>query len=91
MAYVPQQSDIRLLKQSIRELYARVQLLDKETFKVIGSLDGDIVEDSYSFDADSDIRSTYKLTLHPTKGTFDISGNSKIWYNKYAKLFVGLS
>ena len=90
MAYVPQQSDIRLLKQSIRELYARVQLLDKETFKVIGSLDGDIVEDSYSFDADSDIRSTYKLTLHPTKGTFDISGNSKIWYNKYAKLFVGI-
>jgi hypothetical protein len=90
MSYIPQESDILLLEQSVRRLYGKVQLIDKDTLKAVGELDGDIESDSYSFDADSDIRATYKMTIHPTSGTFDVSGNSKIWYNKYAKLSVGI-
>ena len=89
MAYIPQQSDIDILRQGKRVTYSKIELLNK-SFKVIDSLEGELVEDSYSIDADSDIRRTYNLTLAIKNSSFLVGSDKKIWFDKYIKVYIGL-
>jgi len=90
MAYIPQQTDLQILNQSDRRVYSKIELLSKSTFKVLERLDGELLDDDYSVDADSDIRTTYNLRLYIKNSTFTISSNNKIWLDKYIKVYIGL-
>lgn len=89
MPYNPQQSDIELLKQSKRVVYSKIELLDK-TFKTVGEIDGETIEDSYSIDAESDIRITYNLKLIIKNSSLLIGNDKKIWFDKYIRIYTGL-
>lgn len=91
MSYIPQQSDLQLLKQSDRSgVKSKIELLSKSNLKVIEQLEGELIEDDYSLDADSDIRATYNLNLIIKDSTFTISRSNKIWLDKYIKVYIGL-
>ena len=90
MAYVPQQTDLQILNQSDRRVYSKIELLNKSTFKVSERLDGELVDDDYSIDADSDIRTTYNLKIFIKNSTFTINNSNKIWLDKYIKVYIGL-
>ena len=62
MAYIVEQRDIEILRQSSRNLYLKLELLNHD-FKVIDSLEGNLISDSLSIDAESDIRRTYSCEL----------------------------
>jgi len=91
MAYIPQQSDFQILNQSDRNgVKSKIELLNKSTFKVLERLECELIQDDYSMDAESDIRITYNLTLVVKDSSFTISSNSKIWIDKYIKVYIGL-
>lgn len=91
MSYIPQQSDLQILKQSDRSgVKSKIELLSKSNLKVIEQLEGELIEDDYSLDADSDIRATYNLKLVIKDSTFTISRSNKIWLDKYIKVYIGL-
>ena len=58
MSYTPTQDDIALLRQRTKELYTRINLLNKE-FKTIDSLEGVVTDGSYTVSSSSDIRRTF--------------------------------
>ena len=89
MNYIPQQSDIDILNQSSRNVYAKIELLNK-SFKALERLEGEVIDDSYSVNADSDIRRTYNLTLFVKDSTFLVGQNKKIWFDKYIRVYMGL-
>jgi len=88
MPYQVQQEDIRLLKQSPKTNYVSLEL-QNNVFKTIDKMEGQLVSDSYTIDADSDIRRTFTLTLVVSDSSFNIGENSKIWLNKYIKITIG--
>lgn len=90
MAYIPQEYDLQLLNQSDRRVYSKIELLSKSTFKVLEQLESELLDDDYSIDADSDIRTTYNLRLFIKNSTFTISSSNKIWIDKYIKIYIGL-
>lgn len=90
MSYVPQQDDFFILNQSRRIVNSKIELLDKPTFKVLERLECELTQDDYSMDAESDIRTTYNLTMIVKNSSFTISPNSKIWMDKYIKVYIGL-
>ncbi|MEG2381077.1 MAG: DUF5048 domain-containing protein [Oscillospiraceae bacterium] len=88
MAYNPQQRDLEILRQSNRNVYLKIDLLDR-SFKTIGNVEGEATADSYSMDANSDIRTTYNFTLVVGDSSFLIGRDKKIWFNKYIRVYVG--
>jgi len=89
MPYQTLQEDIRLLQQSDRQNYASVELLNN-TFKTIDKMEGQLISDSFTFDATSDIRRTYTLTFICSDSSYDTGEQSKIWLNKYIKVKIGI-
>ena len=83
------QDDINLLRQSSRTVYARLDVLNKN-FKTIGTLDGTLVSDSYSFDATSDVRKTANITLCVKDSDFELRNDGRIWFDKYIRLKTGI-
>ena len=62
MKYNILQQDIEILKQSSKELYAKVELLNRNK-KILTSIEGNLISDSISIDALSDIRRTYSCEI----------------------------
>ena len=87
--YVPTQEDIKMLAQSNRDVYCYIDILN-ENFKKIGSLDGEVIRDSYSFVADSDIRKTMSLTVQLADSSFLIGRDKKLWFDKYLDVAMGI-
>ena len=57
MAYVITQTDVDIVNQHAKELFAKIELLNKE-FKVVYSLEGNLISDSFSISTDSNVRRT---------------------------------
>lgn len=89
MSYIPQQRDLEILYQPKRNMYTRIDLLNR-SFKTVGRIEGELTSDSYSINADSDIRKTYSLSLIVKDSSFEIGNDKKIWLDKYIKLYIGL-
>lgn len=89
MAYIVQQRDIEILRQANRQLYAKVELLNHD-MKIIDSLEGYLISDSFSIDAESDIRRTYTCELFVKDSSFLIGSDKKIWIDKYIRPYVGI-
>lgn len=87
--YIVTQKDIEILMQSDKELYYKLELLN-ENMKVLDCIEGNLISDNISISADSDIRRTYNCTLLVENSTFVLGKDSKIFFNKLIKPYIGV-
>lgn len=88
MAYIITQEDKNIVNQNIKELFVKVELLNKN-YKVIDVLDGYLISDSFSIDTNSAVRRTYNMELFVNDSSLLIGNDKKIWMDKYIKPYVG--
>lgn len=81
--------DMYLLKQSTKELYSKVELLN-EDFKIVDQLVGNLISDDLSVDSTSSVRRTYNCNLFVTDSTFELARNTKIWINRIIRPYIGI-
>lgn len=87
--FYPTQSDINLLFQPKKNIYSKVELLNKD-FMVIGNWEGDLLSDSFNMDTTSTCRRSYDCTLQVSDDSFLIGKEKKIWFDKYVRVYVGI-
>lgn len=90
MFYLPTQQDIYILKQHKMNLYIIINLLNFPSLKTVGNLQGELISDTFSIDADSDIRRTFHLTCFVKDSSFYIDSSSKIWIDKLIEIQIGI-
>ncbi|WP_206459471.1 DUF5048 domain-containing protein [Anaerovorax sp. IOR16] len=88
MSYQIKQEDVLMLHQAIMKIKIKAEILDMN-FKTIDKLDGELIDDSFSITAESDIRRTANLTILAKDDLYILGSKTKIWINKYIKLSVG--
>ena len=89
MSYNYTQEDIDLIYQNKLNLYIKIDLLN-ESFQIIESLHGELIDGNYVVDAESDIRRNIDLTLFVKDSSFLIGQDTKIWLDKYIKIKIGI-
>lgn len=89
MAYYPTQKDFALLRRKNKEVYTKVELLNKN-YKVIDVIIGSLVHDSFSINSESVQRRTYSCDIHVANSTFLIGNDKKIWVDKYIRVYYGV-
>ena len=80
------QEDIRILQQHQKNVYTKIEMLDKKR-KVIRQLEGIVQQGNYSIDANSDLRRTSSLTINLINNYLDI--NSSLFYTAILQIHVG--
>ena len=88
-SYQVQQSDIELLKQSIRTVYCRIELLNSN-WQVAETLEGNVSNDNFSCTEDSAVRRTYNCDIVVTDSSFKMDNSEKIWIDKYIRVYYGI-
>lgn len=89
MPYIPTQQDLDILHQHKVNLYIIINLLNTD-LKTIDNLQGELISDTFTIDAESDIRRTFNLTLFVKDSSFYIDSSSKIWLDKYINIQIGV-
>jgi len=89
MEYQVTQSDIRLLKQGVQEIFLRAELLNS-SYKILDSLEGQIISDNYSQDNESIQRRSYSFDLIVLNSSFGIGKDKKIWMDKRVRVYYGV-
>lgn len=87
--YIVRQKDIEVLMQSDKTLFYKLELLNKD-MKTIDRIEGNLISDNISIDASSDVRRTYNCTLFVENSTFNLNRNSKIWFDKMVRPYIGI-
>lgn len=90
MYYSPTQDDIRIIKQRDKTIYIKVELLNKQ-FKILESLEGNLISDNLSVDRASKQRRSYSCTIHVTDSSFLVGSDKKIWIDKYIRVYYGVT
>lgn len=78
-----------ILYQSDWILYSRIEILNRN-FKIIHYVEGNLLNDSYSVDSESDMRRTYNCSLAVTSSSFILGENSWVWIDTYIRPYVGI-
>ena len=87
---MPTQGQISTSLQIDRRFKVRIELLNFK-FQIVDRLEGVTVgSPSFTNDANSDIRRTSTITIHPKDSSFDIAEGNKIWMDKYIRIYVGV-
>lgn len=90
MAYVNiTASEFNVVKQNIQEKYAKIELLDSN-FQILDSLEGVTLNGSITIDANSDMRRNATLKFVITDSSFEVESGSKVWMDKYIRLYLGI-
>jgi hypothetical protein len=84
-----QQRDLDIIRQTQIIIYSKVELLN-HNFKIIDSVEGVLITDSFNIDAESDIRRTYSCELFVKDSSFSIGKDKKIWIDKYIRPYIGI-
>ena len=87
--YIITQSDVDIVNQNVKELFAKIELLNKE-LKVIYSLEGNLISDSFSISTESNIRRTYSMNLVVDDTSLLVGNDKKIWMDKYIRPYIGI-
>jgi hypothetical protein len=87
--YIITQQDINMTRQSNRQIFSKVELLN-HNFKVIDSIEGVLISDSFNNDSTSDIRRTYNAELFISDSSFLVGSDKKIWIDKYIRPYIGI-
>lgn len=88
MAYQVQQIDLDMLMDKNKVKYAKVELLN-QNFTILDELQGEVISDDYSVDSESDIRTTYNLTMIVKDSSFNIESYTRFWFDKYVRILTG--
>lgn len=79
-----------LTKQPYRELYYKINLLDYN-FQIVDDISGQVISDSWTISATSDIRRTGTLTISSNDlDAYKIQAGSKIFLDKYVQVYIGI-
>lgn len=89
MSYTPTQTDFEILRQKNKEIYTKVELLNRD-YKVIDVIHGNPITDSFNIDNSALQRRTYSCDLHVTDSSFLIGDDKKIWIDKYIRVYYGI-
>lgn len=89
MSYQVTQEDLDILRQGMQEITVKVDLLDTN-YKILDSLEGNVITDSISQDNESVQRRSYSCTLQITHSSFSIGKDKKIWYDKRIRPYYGV-
>lgn len=88
MAYNILQKDIDVLFQSQKEMFSRVEILDNN-FKTLADIEGVLISDSYSIDAESDIRRSYSCEILLEKDSYFIDQRYAL-IKRFIRPYVGI-
>jgi len=88
MAYNILQQDIDILFQSQKEIFSRVEILDVN-YKTLVGIEGILISDSYSIDAESDIRRSYSCEIHLEHDSYFIDQRYKLM-TRYIRPYIGI-
>ena len=89
MAYIVSQTDIQTIQQHEKEVYVKIDLLNKK-FQTIDSLTGNLINDNLNVSSESKQRRTYSCDLVLTDASFLIGYDKKIWIDKYIRPYYGI-
>lgn len=100
MPYIPSQDEISAIKQNVKDVYVKVELLTAN-MTIIDSLTGNLVSDSFSSDSNSIQRRSYTCNLvvsdHARKinkstilSEYLVGKDNKIWIDKYIRVYYGI-
>ena len=92
LAYINITADeLNAAKQRIQNKYAKIELLNLTSsgFQVVDSLEGVTLNGSISVDANSDMRRSATLKFIITDSSFEVQAGSRIWLDKYLRIFLG--
>ena len=89
MYYSPTQSDIGIIKQTEKEIFVKIELLNRQ-FKILESLQGSLISDSLNVDSGSKQRRTYSCEMQISDASFFIGNDKKIWIDKYIRVYYGI-
>ena len=81
MAHYITEVDWDLINQTQHEKYIRIELLDDD-FNTIKALEGNLIDDSFTIDAEASIRRTINLTFHITDDEFLVGQEHNFWFTK---------
>lgn len=86
--YQVQQQDIDLLKQRVRTIYTKIQLLNDE-FAIMDEIEGTFLDGNMTIDAGSDIRRTFSGTIFLKNESWKVAEDARIWINRHVKIYIG--
>lgn len=89
MYYSPTNQDIGLIRQTEKTVFVNIELLDKQ-FKILDTLQGNLLSDTLNVDSKSKQRRTYSCELHVTDPSLLIGNDKKIWIDKYIRVYYGI-
>ena len=89
MYHSPTNVDINLIKQQSKDIYVKINLLD-HAFKILDSLECNLISDNLNVDSQSKQRRNYSCELHVSDPSFLLGSNKKIWIDKYIQVFYGI-
>lgn len=89
MAFEPQQIDIDILKSGNIQKYFKLEILNR-SYKIQDVITGNLVSDSFTIDAESDIRRAYSCDLVVTDSSFYVGSDTKIWMDKIVRPYLGI-
>jgi hypothetical protein len=89
MAHYITEVDWDLINQTQHEKYIRIELLDDD-FNTIKALEGNLIDDSFTIDAEASIRRTINLTFHITDDEFLVGQEYNFWFNKFIRVYYGI-
>ena len=80
----------RSVMQNIQNRFIRLELLNFQ-YQTVDSIEGVCTSGSFSINANSDIRRTGSVVLVVTDSSFEVASGSKVWLDKYIRVWVGIS
>lgn len=83
------QEDMEALVQKKKNIFVRIELLDK-SMKTVDVLEGETTGGDIAIDANSDVRRTFSLAMVVKSSSFLVSEDSKIWLDKKIRIFIGV-
>ncbi len=89
MRYIATETDKRLLLQRSKKLHVKFELLNADD-QVIEEVDGEVLSANLNIDVESEIRRTLDLALFVKDRSYQVSSQSKIWFDKTIRFYVGL-
>lgn len=78
-----------IIYQSDWILHSKVEILNRN-FKIIHHIEGNLLDDTFSIDSDSDLRRTYNCSLVVTDSSFILDKKSWVWLDTFIRPYVGI-